>query len=157
MSQCVNEKREGNRKRGGIEFRPISSDLNPTPLDLLTSFPQLSSFLSTPDPSLTFSVSVTLLLLRVEKPEEQSVSVGELGQEWECCCCWRGSVRPPGLDAPPAPPPAPPPVAECRLLVEEETGPREKEGGWGRREEPPPPLEAQDSPIADDDLGLSQF
>ena len=31
---------------------------------------------------LTFSVSVTLLLLSVENPDEQSVSVGELGQEW---------------------------------------------------------------------------
>ena len=30
---------------------------------------------------LTFSVTVTLRRLRVEKPEEQSVSVGELGQE----------------------------------------------------------------------------
>ena len=30
----------------------------------------------------TFSVTVTLRLRRVEKPEEHSVSVGELGQEW---------------------------------------------------------------------------
>ena len=38
----------------------------------------------------TFSVRVTLRRLRVEKPEEHSVSVGELGQEWVsnlCCCC----------------------------------------------------------------------
>ena len=31
---------------------------------------------------ITFSVTVTLLFRNVEKPEEQSVSVGELGQEW---------------------------------------------------------------------------
>ena len=30
----------------------------------------------------TFSVTVTLRFLKVEKPEEQSVSVGELGHEW---------------------------------------------------------------------------
>jgi hypothetical protein len=37
------------------------------------------------DPSLfcrTFSVTLTLRRRRVEKPEEQSVSVGEEGQEW---------------------------------------------------------------------------
>ena len=37
------------------------------------------------EPSLfcrTFSVTLTLRLRRVEKPEEHSVSVGELGQEW---------------------------------------------------------------------------
>ena len=31
---------------------------------------------------LTFSVTLTLRRLRVEKPEEHSVSVGELGHEW---------------------------------------------------------------------------
>ena len=31
---------------------------------------------------ITFSVTVTLLFRNVEKPDEQSVSVGELGQEW---------------------------------------------------------------------------
>jgi hypothetical protein len=31
---------------------------------------------------LTFSVRVTLRLLKVENPDEHSVSVGELGQEW---------------------------------------------------------------------------
>ena len=31
--------------------------------------------------NLTFSVTVTLRFRNVEKPEEQSVSVGELGQE----------------------------------------------------------------------------
>ena len=31
---------------------------------------------------LTFSVRVTLRRLRVENPEEHSVSVGELGHEW---------------------------------------------------------------------------
>lgn len=35
-------------------------------------------------------MSVTLLLLSVENPDEQSVSVGELGQECTslCSCCW---------------------------------------------------------------------
>ena len=31
---------------------------------------------------LTFSVTLRLLLLSVEKPEEHSVSDGELGQDW---------------------------------------------------------------------------
>ena len=43
---------------------------------------EVLSLVSVEELRLTFSVRVTLRRLRVENPEEHSVSVGELGHEW---------------------------------------------------------------------------
>ena len=53
----------------------------------------------------TFSVKVTLLLRSVEKPDEQSVSVGELGHECVSLCC-----------------PSPPPASASLAAAEVEDG-----------------------------------
>ena len=75
----------------------------------------------------TFSVKVTLLLRSVEKPDEQSVSVGELGHECVSLCC--PSPPPPasaslaaaevedGLASSSLPSALPPPLSQLKILL----------------------------------------